>query len=66
MISFLLSTVSFHMYSLKNLDGLEAVVEEVVDLPEKMEWFDFSFNELTTIDDVSHASLFMSALLPQP
>ena len=42
--------------SLKNLDGLDAMIEETVDHPDKMEWFDFSFNELTTIDDVSLTS----------
>lgn len=37
--------------SLKNLEGLDDAVTEMFDYPEKVEWFDFSFNELTTIDD---------------
>jgi len=37
--------------SLKNLDGLDETVNELFDHPDKVEWFDFSFNELTTIDD---------------
>jgi len=37
--------------SLKSLEGLEDAVTEMFDYPDKVEWFDFSFNELTTIDD---------------
>merc|ERR1711998_15573 len=35
--------------SLKNLDGLDESVEILFDHPEKVEWFDFSFNELPRI-----------------
>ena len=38
--------------SLQNLDGLDECIEETIDYPEKIEWFDFSFNQLTTIDEV--------------
>jgi len=38
--------------SLQNLDGLDECIEETMDYPEKLEWFDFSFNQLTTIDEV--------------
>merc|ERR1711904_100114 len=38
--------------SLENLDGLDEAVNEMFDLPEKVEWLDFSFNQLKHIDDV--------------
>ena len=38
--------------SLENLEGLQEVVEELVEHPDKVEWFDFSFNQLKTIDEV--------------
>jgi len=37
--------------SLKTLQGLDEAVTEMFDHPDKVEWFDFSFNELKTIDD---------------
>lgn len=37
--------------SLKTLQGLDEAVAEMFDYPDKVEWFDFSFNELKTIDD---------------
>merc|ERR1712188_99132 len=37
--------------SLKTLDGLDEAVNEMFDHPDKVEWFDLSFNELKTIDD---------------
>eukprot|EP00658_Telonema_sp_P-2_P027415 TRINITY_DN2116_c0_g1_i8.p1 TRINITY_DN2116_c0_g1~~TRINITY_DN2116_c0_g1_i8.p1 ORF type:complete len:149 (-),score=23.37 TRINITY_DN2116_c0_g1_i8:633-1079(-) len=36
--------------SLPNLDGLNDVVEELFDHTDKISWFDFSFNQLKTID----------------
>merc|ERR1712054_465198 len=38
--------------SLENLDGLDEAVNEMFDLPEKVEWLDFSFNQLKHIDDI--------------
>merc|ERR1712227_1194855 len=38
--------------SLENLDGLHGAVDEMFDHPDKVEWFDFSFNQLKNIDDV--------------
>lgn len=37
--------------SLKHLEGLEEAVTELFDYPDKVEWFDFSFNELKNIED---------------
>merc|ERR1712159_164727 len=38
--------------SLENLEGLHEAVDEMFDHPDKVEWFDFSFNQLKNIDDV--------------
>jgi len=38
--------------SLESLEGLDEAVHEMFDHPEKVEWFDFSFNQLKTIDEV--------------
>jgi hypothetical protein len=46
--------------SLKTLDGLDDTVNEIFDHPDKVEWFDFSFNELTTVGEVT------SSLDPSP
>merc|ERR1711988_1507891 len=37
--------------SLETLDGLDEAVQEMFDMPEKVEWLDFSFNNLKNIDD---------------